>query len=70
VGQKLVEYAEAGICEYWIVNLVNQQVEVFRQPSIEGIYGDSVAYRPGHSIEPLNAPGKFVAVSDLLPLIK
>ena len=69
-GPKLVEYAEASICEYWIINLVNQQIEVYRQPSIGGVYGNDVIYKPGESIEPLNAPGKFVAVSDLLPPIK
>ena len=29
---KLPLYAEAGIKEYWIVNLVNQQLEVYRHP--------------------------------------
>ena len=69
-GPKLVEYAEASICEYRINNIVNHQIEVYRHPSIEGIYGDEVIYKPDESIEALNAPGKSVAVSDLLPPIK
>ena len=32
-------YAEAGIQEYWIVNLIDDQVEVYRQPSLS-IYTD------------------------------
>lgn len=66
-GPKLVSYAQAFIAEYWIVNLVNRQLEVYRQPSPAGIYTDFKVYLPGESIAPLNAPGKTVAVADLLP---
>ena len=33
--EKLMAYAAAGIPEYWIVNLVNEQIEVYRQPTPE-----------------------------------
>lgn len=66
-GPKLASYARAWIAEYWIVNLVNRQLEVYRQPLLAGIYTDFKVYLPGESIAPLNAPGKTVAVADLLP---
>lgn len=44
---KLPVYAAAGVREYWIVNLGQRQVEVYRQPSI----GASL----GHEADPLAA---------------
>lgn len=32
-GKKLSIYAEAGIVEYWIVNLIDEEIEVYRNPS-------------------------------------
>jgi Uma2 family endonuclease len=32
--EKLLEYAAAGIVEYWIVNLVHRQIEVYRDPYV------------------------------------
>jgi Uma2 family endonuclease len=66
-GTKLIDYARAGITDYWIVNLVHKRLEIYRQPTPEGIYLDFHRYSPGESVEPLNAPGKPVAVTDLLP---
>lgn len=66
-GTKLIDYARAGVKEYWIVNLVHQQLEVYRQPTPEGTYTDYCVYHPGESVEPLSAPGKSVAIADLLP---
>lgn len=60
-------YAKASIIDYWIANLIHHQLEVYRQPTPEGIYLDSRIYQPSESVEPLSAPGKSVAVSDLLP---
>jgi Uma2 family endonuclease len=31
-GPKLQIYADAGIPEYWIANLVDRQIELFRSP--------------------------------------
>lgn len=66
-GLKLTAYAKAGVVECWIVNLVQQQLEVYRRPSPAGIYTDTAIYQPGQSVTPLNAPDKLVAVADLLP---
>ncbi len=69
-GSKLIDYARAGIQEYWIVNLVHNQLEVYRQPTPEGIYMESSVYRGGESVAALNAPGREAAVADLLPPVE
>jgi len=69
-GPKLVSYAQGFIAEYWIVNIVNRQLEVYRQPSPAGIYVDFKVYSSGESVAPLSAPDKPVAVADLLPPMK
>jgi Uma2 family endonuclease len=70
--EKLAAYAAAGIPEYWIVNLVNDQVEVYRQPASEAAESDSPVYReqlmirPGETLllpQPLNG---VVSVTDWL----
>jgi Uma2 family endonuclease len=62
-------YAGAGIPEYWIVNLVDRIVEIYREP-IET--ADGWHYRlvhraaPGDSVTPL-ATEMVIAVTDVLP---
>ena len=67
-------YAAAGIGEYWIVNLIDQQMEVHRkpevaqgespatyaQPEIIDAKGTLMFQLDGHSVGPLK-------VADLLP---
>ena len=66
-------YAKAGVSEYWIVNLVKRQLEVYRQPVADdqATYGWKYAavstYQAGQSVAPLNAADQWVAVVDLLP---
>src|SRR5579862_4817971 len=43
---KLPAYGQAGIAEVWIVNLVEQTVEVCREPNFDGYSAKSVL-RPG-----------------------
>jgi Uma2 family endonuclease len=58
-------YAEAGIPEAWLVDLNNQRIFVYRQPSPEG-YQEVRAYYRGESISPQTFPGKAFAVSEIL----
>ena len=66
-------YARAGRREYWVLNLVNQTLEVRREPapSTSAPYGwdySSVqVLRAGDSVSALAAPGARIAVADLLP---
>jgi len=59
-------YASAGIPEYWIVNLVDIRLEVYRGPTSSG-YALTQIYRSGETVELLLAPGKIVAVADFMP---
>ncbi len=61
-------YGPARLPVYWIVNLVNRQVEVYTQPGPTG-YGSRRDYRSGESI-PIAMGGHPVgeiAVADVLP---
>lgn len=66
-------YARAGIADYWIVNLVNNQIEVRRdpQPDSSQYYGHGYAsvvnLVPPAIVSPLAAPQVSLAVADLLP---
>jgi Uma2 family endonuclease len=66
-------YARAGLVTYWIVNLVDRQVEVRTAPSgpaaTNPAYGQLQTYAPGTSV-PLTLDGVAlgqIAVDDLLP---
>lgn len=65
-------YARAGIADYWIINLVNYQVEVYRNPVADAgqVYGFRYANRvilgQKDSVSPLAAPHISIAVTDLL----
>ncbi len=63
--RKLPMYAGFSIPEVWIVNLIDRQVEVFRDPR-ESRYATSRIYVPGDAIELSFAPGKNILVADVL----
>lgn len=63
--RKVPVYAEAGIPECWIVNLQEQQVEVYREPA-GAEYQQAQIYRSGQAVEPLALPETSIAVADLL----
>ena len=61
-------YAAASCPEYWIVNLRDDCIEVFRvpDPGAGRFVNTAVAHR-GERVELLSFPGTSVAVADLLP---
>jgi Uma2 family endonuclease len=59
-------YAQAGIADYWIVNLVESVVEVHRDPGNEG-YGTIARLGSGETVSPLAARAATIAVGNLLP---
>ena len=70
---KAHRYAHAGIADYWIVNLVDRQLEIYRDPQPDAgrpvvslRRRDDRNRRDGHAI-PLASPTARIAVSDLLP---
>ena len=66
-------YARAGIADYWIVNLVDNQLEVRRDPRPDPSqhyghgYGSLITLVPPAVVSPLAAPQISLAVADLLP---
>ncbi len=66
-------YAASGIADYWILNLVDMRLEVYRDPIPEPnarfgwIYASRVDLQPGATVSPLALPGASIAVADLLP---
>ncbi len=72
-GHKGSLYARAGVADYWIVNLVDEVLEVYRRPALDRSaefgwrYLDVQALRPGTTIAPLARLDVTVAVADLLP---
>lgn len=72
-GHKGSLYARAGVGDYWIVNLVDEVLEVYRRPALDRSaefgwrYLDVQALRRGVTVSPLARPDVTVAVADLLP---
>jgi Uma2 family endonuclease len=72
-GRKACLYAAAGISDYWIINLVQRQLEVYRNPVPDNSshfgwrYADMVILGPNDFVSPLAAPHAQIAVADLLP---
>jgi Uma2 family endonuclease len=63
-------YARAGIPEYWIVNLVDRTLEVYRQPEQRDDAWDYrlvQSLRPEESVAPVTLPTQALQVADLLP---
>lgn len=62
-------YAKAGIPEYWLVNLEQHCMEVYRDPAPTGeghAYRSRRVYTPGELLAPLNRPENTVKVEELL----
>jgi len=72
-GDKGSLYARAGIADYWIVNLVDGVLEVFREPVPDpaATFGWRYQFvtRIGSeaSVSPLAVPAAHIPVADLLP---
>jgi len=66
-------YARARVPDYWIVNLVDRVLEVYREPaaareaSFGWRYGQIQTLRSGDSVSALALPSTRIAVADLLP---
>ncbi len=72
-GEKASLYASAGVPDYWVVNLRDHQLEVFRDPvPMPGEpygygYRTSAQYLTVDTVTPLANPQGIIQVSDLLP---
>jgi Uma2 family endonuclease len=72
-GEKASLYARARIADYWIVNLVAQVLEIYRDPVPAPLapyghrYGATITLGAGDRVSPLSAPTVAIPVADLLP---
>jgi len=64
--RKAALYAQARVPEYWILNLVDRQLEVLRNPQETG-YVIPLVLQPSDFISPSGAPNARIQVSSLLP---
>ena len=66
---KATLYARNGVEDYWIVNIVDRVLEVYREPSggRRSGYGSVRACGPDEHVTPLAAPTARILVADLLP---
>jgi Uma2 family endonuclease len=66
-------YARAGIPDYWIVNLVDRVLEIYRDPAPDAaaVYGwryrSVVTLTPADVVIPLAFPSARISVTDLMP---
>ena len=66
-------YARAGLADYWVLNLVDRVLEVYRQPAPDSAavfgwrYVRSEVFDASARVTALAAPGSSIAVSHLLP---
>lgn len=63
--KKLSLYGKAGISDYWIVNLLENTIEVHREPTFTG-YSSIQVFEPGQEVAPLEFPGLLVSVGEVL----
>jgi Uma2 family endonuclease len=72
-GHKGSLYARAGVADYWILNLVERLLEIYREPILDPTtrfgwrYASLEILAPVVSAAPLAAPAARIPVSDILP---
>ena len=72
-SEKCSLYARAGIVDYWIVNLIDRVVEVYREPGpdLTAHYGwrylSIERFAPPSAIAPIGLPAAPIAVAALIP---
>jgi Uma2 family endonuclease len=70
---KMSLYAAGVITDYWIVNLVQHRLEVYRDPVADSTqlfgfrYNSRTILDPPDMVSPLAAPQENITVADLLP---
>jgi len=64
--KKGLTYAQGGIADYWIVNLSDGCLEVYREPTRKG-YKSRTVFEPDDVVIPLHLPSAKLKVSELIP---
>jgi Uma2 family endonuclease len=66
MGDKATLYAEAGVADYWVVDVFGRRVAVFREPQA-GSYPPPTIIEHGGVISPLRFPAIELMVAELFP---
>ncbi|MEG3876581.1 Uma2 family endonuclease [Microcoleus sp. herbarium7] len=61
-------YARSGIADYWVLNVNERQLHVFREPAVDG-YQSEVILGENRNISPLQFPAVNIAIQAMLPPI-
>ena len=64
LGAKSRAYAAAGIAEYWVIDVKNAKLHVFRAP-VEGVWTQAQALSAADLVSPLFAPGADIALTSV-----
>lgn len=64
--RKVRQYGGVGIPEYWVVDIPNRLLHVFRSPTETG-YAEETVLTIDDEVRPLAAPDSAVRVAELLP---
>jgi Uma2 family endonuclease len=59
-------YARSGIADYWVLNVNERQLHVFREPAVDG-YQSEVILAETASISPIEFPAFNIAIEAMLP---
>ncbi len=66
LSDKVRQYGSVGIPEYWVVDIPNRLLHVFREPTADG-YASETILTTDDEVRPLAAPDALVRVAELLP---
>jgi Uma2 family endonuclease len=59
-------YARSSIAEYWVIDIKNRQVRIFRDPTPTG-YSSQLILTETHSVSPLAFPEISFSIASILP---
>lgn len=75
-GRKLRAYASEGVRDYWVLNLNERRLEVYRRPTqLNGPdgpwgYADVTHLGEGEAVTPLEGPRVTIQVAEMLPPVQ
>ncbi|MGI0492345.1 Uma2 family endonuclease [Alkalinema pantanalense CENA528] len=67
-GVKALAYAQAGIEDYWVLDLIDRRLHVFRQPATSG-YQQELILAETLTVSPIAFPDLEIPIHNLLPPI-
>ena len=61
-------YAQAGIADYWVLDVKNRQLHIFRRPTSKG-YTSHLILKEPNQVSPLAFPNLILSLISILPPI-